>query len=386
MRDDAEGAFDLRPAKDDPDRVVVHVRGAWIIDRAASLSRELERVESADARLYCFELADLQVLDTAGAWLLTSFCRRLEEGGAEIRLEDVRQDHRALLEQVQSNADAVQPQDDAGAQTPALPVRGALGGLGLAASEKGREFVSFVNFLGLMACCVGRLVTGRDRLPPAPLVHHMQRVWLDALPIVGLLSFLIGIVLAWQGAIQLRRFGAEALATNLTGLAMVREVGVLLPALVVAGRSGSAFTAEIGTMRVSQEVDAMVAVGIDPLAVLVVPRMLALMLTFPLLAFFGELAGLAGGGVIAWLSLDMSPMGYIARLEESLNLNDFVVGIAKAPVFGTLVALVGCYQGLQASGSAKEVGERTTRSVVQSVFLVLVIGALLSVLFGLLEF
>jgi phospholipid/cholesterol/gamma-HCH transport system permease protein len=215
-----------------------------------------------------------------------------------------------------------------------------------------------------------------------PLVFHMEKVGLNALPIVGLISFLIGVVLAYQGATQLQKFGAEVFVVDLIGVSVLREIGILLTAIVVAGRSGSAFTAQIGSMKVNEEVDAMRTLGLDPIQVLVIPRTLALVLMLPLLAFFSDIMGLLGGGLMAWSVLDVSPGQFIERLNGSIGMWTFWVGIIKAPVFGLLIALVGCYEGLQVANSAESVGSRTTRSVVESIFLVMIVDAVFSIFFA----
>ena len=196
------------------------------------------------------------------------------------------------------------------------------------------------------------------------------------------MSFLIGVVLAYQGADQLQRFGAQIFVVNLTGIAVVREMGILLAAIIVAGRSGSAFTAEIGSMKLREEIDAMRTLGLDPVERLVLPRVLALLIVMPLLAFYADLMGLLGGGVMAWAALDISPGFFIQRLNGAIGMWAFAVGIIKAPVFGFLIAMIGCNEGLKVSGDAESVGQRTTRSVVISIFMVIVVDAMFSIFFA----
>src|SRR5665213_787391 len=223
--------------------------------------------------------------------------------------------------------------------------------------------------------CVGRL-----RL--IALVAHMQRVGIAALPIVGLLSFLVGIVTAYQGADQLRRFGAEIYTVDLLGIGFLREMGALLTAIIIAGRSGSAFTAEIGAMKVNEEVDALETLGLDPIELLVIPRLFALMLMLPLLAFFADAMGLLGGALMSWLVLDIALPAFLQELHGAVSSWTLWLGIIKAPFFAAAIALVGCNEGLSAESSAESVGRHTTRSVVHSIFLVIVIDAAFSVLFS----
>jgi phospholipid/cholesterol/gamma-HCH transport system permease protein len=214
------------------------------------------------------------------------------------------------------------------------------------------------------------------------LTHHLEQTCVNALPIVGLISFLIGIVMAYQGADQLRRFGAEIFTVDLLAISALREIGILLTAVVVAGRSGSAFTAEIGMMKVNEEVDALRTLGLDPLEVLVLPRLLALMIALPLLAFFADIMALFGGGLMCAFALDISPDQYLSRLSQAIWPRTFWVGIVKAPVFAFVIAMVACYEGLTVDGSAESVGRKTTMSVVVAIFLVIVFDAIFSIVFS----
>ena len=202
------------------------------------------------------------------------------------------------------------------------------------------------------------------------------------MPIIGLLSFLIGVVVAYQGVDQLRRFGAEIFTVNLLGVSILREMGILITAIVVAGRSGSAFTAQIGAMQVNQEIDALQALGLDPVEILVLPRIIALVIALPLLAVFADMMGLAGGGVMVMLVLDISLIQFMEQLRGAVSIWSFWIGILKAPVFAFLIALVGCREGLRVTGSAESVGRQTTKSVVVAIFLVIVTNAAFSILFS----
>jgi phospholipid/cholesterol/gamma-HCH transport system permease protein len=218
------------------------------------------------------------------------------------------------------------------------------------------------------------------------VVSHIERTGLNALPIVGMMAFLVGVVLAFQSADQLTRLGVPRLTINMVGISVLREMGILLTAIMVAGRSGSAFTAEIGTMQVNEEVDALRVTGLDPMEVLVAPRVLALMISLPLLTFFADIMGLLGGGLMSVALIDVSFAQYWRILNSAVTLNTFLVGIVKAPVFALLIAMVGCFEGLRVSGSAESVGRLTTRAVVEGIFLVIVFDAFFSVLFSYLGF
>ncbi len=213
----------------------------------------------------------------------------------------------------------------------------------------------------------------------------MEKAGLDAMPIVGLLSFLIGVVMAYQGADQLRRFGAEIYTVNLLGVSILRELGVLLAAIIIAGRSGSAFTAQIGTMQVNQEIDALRTLGLDPVEVLVLPRLFGLVLTLPLLVFYADAMGLLGGGLMTWASLGISTPRFLEQLRSAITEWTLWVGIIKAPFFAAIIAMIGCYEGFNVTGSADSVGRLTTQSVVESIFVVIVADAAFSILFSLLK-
>ncbi len=254
--------------------------------------------------------------------------------------------------------------------------------LGRATADAWREAGDLLAFLGHSTVTLLASLFHPGRIRFRSLVNQLETVGLDALPIVGLLSFLIGVVVAYQGADQLRRFGAEIFTVNLLAISILREMGILLAAIIIAGHSGSAFTAQIGTMQVNQEIDAMRALGFDPMDILVMPRMLALVIALPLLAVFADIMGLAGGAVISVLVLDISLVQYLERLKVAVSAWSFWVGMIKAPVFGFVIALVGCREGLNVSGSAESVGRQTTKSVVVSIFLVILINAMFSILFA----
>jgi phospholipid/cholesterol/gamma-HCH transport system permease protein len=239
-----------------------------------------------------------------------------------------------------------------------------------------------VAFLGLTTATLGRSLVQPRRIRKTALISHMEQTGLDAMPIVALISFLVGAVLAYQGAEQLRRFGAEIFVINLIGISVLREIAILLTAIIVAGRSGSAFTAAIGSMKVREEIDAMRTLGLDPMELLVMPRLLALMITLPILVFLADMMGLAGGMMMAWVALDISPGQFLERLGGAIPLWSFWVGMIKAPVFAFLIAMVGCYEGFQVEGSAESVGKLTTLAVVEAIFLVIVVDAIFSILFA----
>lgn len=315
-------------------------------------------------------------LDTAGAWVLVRTAQRLQEGGARVTIEGADDARQRLL-------DAVARREPPPPPHRALPFPlGAVAQLGKTTLAFAADARALVGFLGLVTLVFLSVILRPARVRFTSLVHHMQKAGVDALPIVGLLAFLIGIVLAYQGADQLTRFGAQIYTVNLLGISVLREMGILITAIIVAGRSGSAFTAQIGTMKVNQEIDALRTIGLDPVEVLVLPRTLALVLVMPLLTFYANIMALIGGGVMVWGLLDISPDAFIRQLQQSVGLNTFLVGMVKAPVFAFVIGLVGCFEGLRTGGNAESVGTQTTRAVVEAIFLVIVMDALFSIFFS----
>ncbi|MBV6631476.1 MAG: ABC transporter permease [Alphaproteobacteria bacterium] len=281
-----------------------------------------------------------------------------------------------LLDRVLAVADQIEPCPPEGSSIVNMLAR-----LGRGAKHVMDEGRDLLGFLGLILGVLGRTLLDPRRLRLKALVNQMETTGINALPIVGLLSLLIGMVLAYLSAIQLQNFGAEILVVDIVGLAVLREIGILLAAIILAGRSGSAFTAQIGTMKVNEEVDAMRTMGLDVIEVLVLPRILGLVITLPLVGFYAAMAGLLGGGLAGYFTLDIGPAIFLEQLRLAVGFNDLLVTLIKAPVFAFTIAMVGCFQGLRVSGSAQSVGEMTTKSVVVSICLVIVLDALFSILF-----
>lgn len=356
---------------------VLAAGGEWSIASVASLDGALRRVAPPGRARVTIDLGALERLDTAGAWLLHRAASRFRAAGAEADFAGVKPDHAILLQQIAAGAH--EP-----AAEPARPnaLIQVVARVGRATVDAGNEATLLITFIGLVVTTLLRTVAKPRRLRFTSLVFHMEQVGFNALPIVGLISFLIGVVLAYQGAVQLRQFGAEVFVVDLIGVSVLRELGILLTAIIVAGRSGSAFTAQIGSMKVNEEVDAMRTLGLDPVEVLVLPRLLALVITLPFLGFFSDMMGLLGGALMSWVTLDVTPAMFIERLNDAIKLWTFGVGLVKAPVFAALIAVVGCFEGLRVTGSAESVGQLTTRSVVESIFLVIVVDAAFSIFFA----
>lgn len=257
--------------------------------------------------------------------------------------------------------------------------------LGRRTVEAGNQALAMFSFVGESSLALAGWITHPGRIRWRPILFNIRSAGLDALPIVGLLSFLLGIVVAYQGADQLRQYGANIYVTDLVGLSMLREFAPLMTAIIIAGRSGSAYAAQIGTMGVTQEIDAMRTLGIAPLEMLVLPKLIALVIAMPLLTVFADALGIAGGMLMARAQLGVSFSEFIDRFPHAVSTTSYLVGLGKAPIFAVVISLVGCFQGFLTRGGSESVGQHTTRAVVQSIFLVIVADALFSVAFSILD-
>jgi phospholipid/cholesterol/gamma-HCH transport system permease protein len=360
--------------------VVLAAGGRWLVASAATLDRELRAVPPVPpGSAVRIDLSAVERLDTAGAWLVLRTCRELERHGAHPTVEHLPSAFAPLFEQVMKS----EPSEHA------LAPPGLVERLGRLLEIVGRAAVEFavtgrelLGFVGQVTTTLLAELRRPGRVRFTALIAQMQRTGTTALPIIGLLSFLVGVVLAYQGADQLRRFGAEIFAVNLLGIGILRELGVLLTAIIVAGRSGSAFTAELGAMQVNEEIDALRTIGLDPVEVLVLPRLFGLILALPLLTFYADVMALLGGAMMSWAILGISPPLFLRQLHEAIDGWTLALGLVKAPFFAATIALVGCHAGLRVQRSAASVGRLTTFSVVQSIFLVIILDAAFSVLYA----
>jgi len=356
----------------------VALGGRWTLANAALLETAVQSLDTQGAALLHIDLAAVDAIDTCGAWILHRQLRRWQGHGAQIELVSTSDAQASLLERMGvADEERVPLLRKSGSAFAELAIRA-----GKAAAEVAGEAKALIAFVGATTVCTLRLIRRPGRVRFVSTVHHIERIGIDAVPILGLLAFLIGVVLAFQGADQLRAYGAEVFTINLLGVSILREIGVLITAIMVAGRTGSAFAAEIGTMKVNQEVDAMRTIGLDPMETLVLPRLLALAITLPLLVFFANTMALVGGAVMVMVGLDLSFEQFVEQLENAVQLNTLAVGLIKAPVFAVLIGIVSCYEGLKVSGSAESVGRHTTQSVVKSIFLVIVFDAAFSIFFS----
>ena len=356
LADDADGTARLA------------LSGPLVLATIAPVDRDLRGLPGS---IGVIDLAGVTDFDTVGAWVVCQLARR---HGA--RIERAAPAAQRLLDAI----------DDIGSESQQrrhrLPlwevVPGAVGQR-IFAARAGAFGV--VAFFGQILIAAARLLRHPGRFPIKALVHQMELVGVSALPIIGLMSFLIGIVIAQQGSVQLEQFGAEALTVNLVGRITLRELGVLMTAIMVAGRSGSAFAAQLGTMKLTEEIDAMRTIGISPIEVLVIPRIMAATFMMILLGFYASLVAIIGGAVVGEFALGIPFVTFLLRIQEVVPTHDLWVGLIKAPVFGLIVALAGCYNGLQVRGNSEEVGRRTTMAVVSAIFAVIVLDAFFAVFF-----
>lgn len=359
-------------------RLCVGFSGDWVIENAAHLVRQLNIVQPVSDEIdrVVFFCSGIETLDTSGAWLIHKRATELQTQGFPTDFQGFKEAHFKIVKEVAAADDsAVHPQGRTG-------LSGSLEWVGRIAVgiavHLGGVLVYFGRVTSLLLAGIGQ--PRRFRFPS--IVRHMHKVGIDAAPIVALLAFLISIVLTYQGAIQLRQFGAQIYTVDLVTVSVLREMGVVLTAILIAGRSGSAFTAEIGVMEINEEVDAMQTIGMDPFEVLVMPRVIALIVMLPLLTVLADVAGLVGGAISAKVLFNVPFELFASQARAAVTPWTFWIGLIKAPVFALLIATVATFRGMQASGSAEDVGRLTTVSVVQSIFLVIMADAAFSVIFS----
>lgn len=348
--------------------------GRWTADAIGKLPAPDVLLRTLSGGRVTLEAGAINALDTSGALLLKRLISGLAAAGREVELTGLRNRHQALFDYLSSQT------------VPAVPVAdpgpGVLEWTGRVFARGIRETEQFLAFFGETMLRLFRFAVRPWQVRWAVVRDNVYLAGCNATSIVGLLSFLMGVVIAYQGAAQLRIYGASIYVADLVGLSLLRELSPLLAAIIIAGRTGSAYAAQIGTMQVTEEIAALRTIGIPPLDILVIPKTLALILVLPLLTVFADIAGVLGGMVMAKLQLGIGFAPFLERIADAVSLRSFLIGVCKAPVFAGIIAIVGCYQGFRVTGSAESVGTRTTIAVVQSIFLVIVADALFSVVFS----
>jgi phospholipid/cholesterol/gamma-HCH transport system permease protein len=362
-----------------PQQIVLS--GRWTALDLGPIESRFEAVHAGAGGALAADGSAIVALDSAGAWVLQTLLTRLRTAGALVRLEGLSAaDNELLATAAQARAEAEHtPSADS------VPPPTAVQRLGRATVSAFEQAWAMLNFVGECAVAIAGSLRHPKRWRGRPILFNLRSAGFDALPIVGLLSFLLGVVVSYQGAAQLRQYGANIFVADLVGLSMLREFAPLITAIIVAGRSGSAYAAQIGTMSVTEEIDALRTLGIAPLELLVLPKLVALLIALPLLTVFADALGVFGGMIMARAQLDVGFAEFLDRFVKAVSLTSYWVGIAKAPVFAAIVTVIGCFQGFRTRGGADSVGRQTTRSVVQSIFLVIVADALFSVAFSALD-
>jgi phospholipid/cholesterol/gamma-HCH transport system permease protein len=363
------------------DALTVRLNGTWRIENIVAIEAALAQLSQEGTRRLVVDTRSLESLDLSGAWLLRERLQALQGEGGRIEFAGEPPSQFAFLEEITAQ------QTEQAAAEPETPRswHDAIAWVGRTSVQQWHQFVEAVGYLGRIT------VTGLRSLRPrhlrfASVTRHIYETGIQAIPIVSLIAFLISVIIAYLSAQQLRQFGAEIFTVDLVAIAVLREMGVLLTAIIVAGRSGSAFAAEIGVMRLNDEIDALHSMGVDPFEVLVLPRLIGLLISLPLLTIVADAMGLAGGALLSSLLLDISLTQFIPRLQDALAPTTFWAGLIKAPVFAALIALVGTYRGMQVRDSSRELGRLTTVAVVQSIFLVIFADAVFAIVFVELDF
>jgi len=348
--------------------------GEWTIAYTEELGRLVDGIPAGGGA--DIDLGGIERLDTFGAWSIERLMRQRAARGDAVRLVNVPDRYLGILEEVRGTNH--RPPPPPRREGPIARVEE----LGRATVRFGVDLGGFVAMLGALAIALGRALTRPRTFRLTSVVHHLDRVGWQAIGIVVLITFLIGCIIAQQGIFHFRRFGAEDYVVDLVGILVIREIGVLIVAIMVAGRSGSSYTAELGSMKMREEIDALRTMGVDPVEVLVLPRVIALVIALPILTFIGSMSALFGGELVAWFYGGMSPPIYLARLNDAVSLTDFKVGMFKAPVMALVIGVVACVEGMKVKGSAESLGLQTTASVVKSIFLVIVLDGLFAMFFA----
>ena len=361
------------------DGVRLFARGDWTAPNAAMLDRTvsgfLERL--AGPAHINLDLADVTALDTFGAWHFDTLVRRIEAQGGDARVSGLDRRYVGLMTLVDRAKAPLPPQPPR--QMPGLQ---ALETVGRNASEAMASFKLLLNMLGAIGAAMLRTLAKPRTFRLTSTVHHIDRVGFRAVPIILLITFLIGCIIAQQGFFHFRKFGADDYVVDMVGILVLREIGVLIVAIMVAGRSGSSYTAELGSMKMREEIDALQTMGFDPVQVLILPRVIALIVSLPILTFLGSMSALYGGELVAWLYGGMSPEIFVSRLRDAISITHFKVGMIKAPFMALVIGVVACSEGLRVGGSAESLGLRTTSSVVMAIFLVIVLDGMFAIFFA----
>jgi phospholipid/cholesterol/gamma-HCH transport system permease protein len=353
-------------------------RGDWIAHNARGLEAQIDAASEGPDTIQevQIDMAGVERLDTFGAWLLERLVRAFSARGLATKVEGLKDDYRPLVDEVHG----VKLEEKARRRINHLAL--FLHSVGHSISSVGGVFGGFLNLLGALGLAFVRVIIHPRRFRFTAMVHQLDNVGWRGVPIILLITFLVGCIIAQQGIFHFSKFGAELYVVDMVGILVLRELGVLIVCIMVAGRSGSAYTAELGSMKMREEIDALETMGFDPVEVLILPRIVALIISVPILTFLGSLAALYGGGLVCWLYGGIDPDIFLQRLHEAISIQHFEVGIIKAPFMALVIGVVACVEGLNVKGSAESLGLQTTASVVESIFLVIVLDGLFAIFFA----
>jgi phospholipid/cholesterol/gamma-HCH transport system permease protein len=352
--------------------------GAWTAPFAPSLERLVADAEKLAGKKIdvSIDVSQVSKLDTFGAWLIERLRRSFTTGAAEARIDGLSANYASLVDEVRRVS--VAPGGDATSVT----ITGMLSQIGRSVAGIFGTVAALIDMLGAVIVASGRVLIHPRGFRLTSTIHHLEQVCWRAVPIIVLITFLIGCIIAQQGIFHFRRFGADIFVVDMLGVLVLREIGVLLVAIMIAGRSGSAYTAELGSMKMREEIDALRTMGFDPIEVLILPRMLALIIALPILSFLGDIAALYGGGLVAWFYGGVDPEAFLLRLRDAISIDHFTVGLLKAPVMAAVIGIVACVEGLAVLGSAESLGRHTTSSVVKGIFFVIVMDGVFAIFFA----
>jgi phospholipid/cholesterol/gamma-HCH transport system permease protein len=361
------------------DGLALAASGSWTAEHARALEPMVDAVtrQKAAVRSVAIDVQRIERIDTYGAWLLERALRTWSSQGCETRIVGLAEDYRGLFEKIQAGTHKLTP----GPRRPNAIIA-TLESVGKTMTLVAADITLLVQMLGALIVAFLRVLVRPHTFRFTSMVNHLERVGWNAVPIILLITLLIGAILAQQGIFHFRTFGADIYVVDMVGVLVMREIGVVIVCIMVAGRSGSAYTAELGSMKMREEVDALRTMGFDPVEVLILPRILALVIAVPILTFLGSMAALYGGGLVAWLYGGISPTIFMSRLHDAVSVQSFEVGMIKAPFMAVIIGLVACVEGLQVKGSAESLGTKTTDSVVKSIFLVIVLDGAFAIFFA----
>ena len=361
------------------DGLALAATGSWTAEHARTLEPMVDAVtrQKASVRSVAIDVARIDRIDSYGAWLLERALRTWSSQGCETRIVGLSEDYRGLFEKIRAGTHKLTPEP----RRP-NPIVATFESVGKTMTLVGEDLALLVQMLGALIVAFLRVLVRPYTFRFTSMVNHLERVGWNAVPIILMITLLIGAILAQQGIFHFRTFGADIYVVDMVGVLVLREIGVVIVCIMVAGRSGSAYTAELGSMKMREEIDALRTMGFDPVEVLILPRILALVIAVPILTFLGSMAALYGGGLVSWLYGGISPTIFMNRLHDAVSVQSFEVGMIKAPFMAVIIGLVACVEGLQVKGSAESLGTKTTDSVVKSIFLVIVLDGAFAVFFA----